>query len=245
MSDNDNNQPTEEERAEEAAAQDAANDAASDAAAEAAAAGDSARLDALSAAMSADMSDETVEDIVGDLDSGIAGDHGRIQELEAQVAELRDGLLRAMAETENIRKRGERQLQDAHKYAVTGFARDILSIADNLERAVAAVPEERREEHELLGMLLEGVIAVQGAFTQTMTAHKIERIEPLGEAFDPNLHEAMFEVPGTDMPNGTVAQVIEPGYQLHDRLLRPARVGVAKSANGGGAPETPKVDTKV
>ena len=150
MSENDNNKPT------ESAAATAANDAANDAAA------DTARLDALSAAMAAEATDEVADDI--------AVDDARVQELEGQVAELRDNLLRALAETENIRKRGERQLEDAHKYAVTGFARDILSIADNLERALAAIPEERRDEHELLGMLLEGVMAVQAGFVQTMAA---------------------------------------------------------------------------
>ena len=225
MSDNDN-KPTDEDIAAEQAAIDAENDAA----AEDAAAADAARLDALSAALS----EESIEESpVND---------ARVEDLEAQVAELRDNLLRAMAETENIRKRAERQLEDAHKFAVTGFARDILSVADNLERAVAAVPEERRGEHELLGILLEGVKAVQASFVQAMVSNKIERIEPVGEPFDPNLHEAMFEVPGTDLPNGTVAQVIEPGYRLHERLLRPARVGVAKSA---AAPKDPKVDTIV
>lgn len=166
----------------------------------------------------------------------------RIVELEAEVGELREQVLRAMAETENVRKRGERQIEDAHRYAVTGFARDVLPVADNLERALEAVPEERRGEHELLQMLLEGVVAVQNDFVHALAAHKIERIDPMGETFDPNLHEAMFEVPDSDLPNGTVAQVMQPGYQLHDRLLRPARVGVAKSAND----ETdPKVDTKV
>lgn len=227
MSYNDNN-PTEEEMAEEQAAIDAADDAA----AEDAAAADSARLDALSSALA----EESIEEApVND---------ARVEELEAQNAELRDNLLRAMAETENIRKRAERQLEDAHKFAVTGFARDILSVADNLERAVAAVPEERRGEHELLAILLEGVMAVQSSFVQAMTSNKIERIDPIGgEPFDPNLHEAMYEVPGTEFPNGTVAQVMEPGYRLHERLLRPARVGVAKSS--GGAPAEPKVDTTV
>jgi molecular chaperone GrpE len=168
----------------------------------------------------------------------------RIVDLEGQVAELRDQLLRAMAETENIRKRGERQIEDAHKYAVTGFARDVLSVADNLERALEAVPEERRGEDELLATLLEGVTAVQAGFAQTLAAHKIERIDPAGEPFDPNFHEAMFEVPGTDLPDGSVAQVVQPGYRLHDRLLRPARVGVAKGGNaGGGAGDDPQVDT--
>lgn len=227
MSDNDNN-PTDEELAAEQAAIDAEADAAAQAAA------DAARVDALSAALSGEASEDE------------PGTAARVEELEAQMAELRDHMLRAMAETENIRKRGERQLEDAHKFAVTAFARDILSVADNLERAVAAVPEERRGEHELLGVLLDGVKAVQASFAQAMSANKIERIEPVGEPFDPNLHEAMFEVPGTDLPNGTVAQVIEPGYRLHDRLLRPARVGVAKSA--AGAPPSggdPAIDTKV
>ena len=179
---------------------------------------------------------EAVNDAAGD---PAPGGEGRVAELEAQVAELRDQVLRAMAETENMRKRSERHVQDAHKFAVTQFARDVLQVADNLERALDAVPEERRGEHELLGVLAEGVQAVQAAFMQVMGANHIERIDPEGEPFDPNLHEAMFEVPGTDLPNGTVAQVIQPGYKLHDRLLRPARVGVAKSTDTGEA----KVDT--
>ena len=160
-----------------------------------------------------------------------AGKHAaRIVELEAETSQLRDQLLRAMAETENVRKRAERQIEDAHRYAVTGFARDILSIGDNLERALFAVPEERRGEHELLQTLLEGVIAVQNDFQSALAAHKIERLDPTGEPFDPNLHEAMYEVPDSEFPNGSVAQVMQAGYRLHDRLLRPARVGVAKSA---------------
>ena len=154
----------------------------------------------------------------------------RIVELEGETSQLRDQLLRAMAETENVRKRAERQIEDAHRYAVTGFARDILSIGDNLERALFAVPEERRGEHELLQTLLEGVIAVQNDFQGALVAHKIERLDPTGEPFDPNLHEAMYEVPDSEYPNGSVAQVMQAGYRLHDRLLRPARVGVAKSA---------------
>ncbi|MDE0780282.1 MAG: nucleotide exchange factor GrpE [Alphaproteobacteria bacterium] len=230
MNENKNNLNEDELAEEEAAAMDAANDAA----AEDAAAADAVRIEALSAALSGNMEEEEPE--------LVSVDDERVLELEAQIAELRDSLLRAMAETENIRKRGERQMADAHKYAVTGFARDILSIADNLERALDAVPEERRGEHELLGMLLEGVMAVQAGFLQTMATNKIERLVPLGEPFDPNLHEAMYEIPGTDYPDGTVAQVMEPGYRLHERLLRPARVGVAKSANGG-KPVEPKVDT--
>ena len=88
-------------------------------------------------------------------------------------------------------------------------------------------------------------MAVQAGFARSMATNNIERLDPVGEPFDPNLHEAMFEVPGTEHPNGTVAMVVQPGYRLHDRLLRPARVGVAKSADGGPAPEAPKVDTTV
>lgn len=164
----------------------------------------------------------------------------RIVELEGEVSQLRDQLLRAMAETENIRKRAERQVEDAHRYAVTGFARDILSIGDNLERALFAVPEERRGEHELLQTLIEGMIAVQNDFLSALAAHKIERLDPTGEPFDPNLHEAMYEVPDSDLPNGSVAQVMQAGYRLHDRLLRPARVGVAKSAVPPAAPAAPE-----
>ncbi|MBO22338.1 MAG: nucleotide exchange factor GrpE [Rhodospirillaceae bacterium] len=154
----------------------------------------------------------------------------RIVELEGEVARMRDQLLRAMAETENLRKRAERQVEDAHRYAVAGFARDILSIGDNLERALDAIPDDRRGEHELLQILLEGVIAVQSDFLSVLSAHKIERLDPMGEPFDPNLHEAMYEVPDSDLPNGSVAHVMQAGYRLHDRLLRAARVGVAKSA---------------
>ena len=164
----------------------------------------------------------------------------RVVELEGEVTQLRDQLLRAMAETENVRKRTERQVEDAHRYAVTGFARDILSIGDNLERALHAVPEERRGEHELLQTLIEGMIAVQNDFLGALAAHKIERLDPTGEPFDPNLHEAMYEVPDSDLPNGSVAQVMQAGYRLHDRLLRPARVGVAKSAVPPAAPATPE-----
>lgn len=168
----------------------------------------------------------------------------RIVELEGEVSQLRDQLLRAMAETENVRKRAERQVEDAHRYAVTGFARDILSIGDNLERALFAVPEERRGEHELLQTVIEGMVAVQNDFLSALAAHKIERLDPTGEPFDPNLHEAMYEVPESDLPNGSVAQVMQAGYKLHDRLLRPARVGVAKSAvpPAAAAPSAPPAD---
>ncbi|MBN42448.1 MAG: nucleotide exchange factor GrpE [Alphaproteobacteria bacterium] len=173
-----------------------------------------------------------------DTDAGGGIDVARIVELENEVSQLRDQLLRALAETENMRKRAERQIEDAHRFAVTGFARDILSIGDNLERALQAVPEERRGEHELLQTLIEGMIAVQNDFLGALGNNKVERLDPTGEPFDPNLHEAMYEVPDSKLPNGSVAQVMQAGYRLHDRLLRPARVGVAKSP----AAEDPATD---
>lgn len=166
----------------------------------------------------------------------------RIAELEAEIGTLKDQFLRAMAEAENVRKRSERQLAEAHKYGVANFARAILTIADDLSRALAAVPEDQREGDGLMQTLLGGVEAVERELHKVLEGHNIERIDPAGEPFDPNFHEAMFEVPTSDLPNGTVAQVVQPGYRLHDRLLRPARVGVAK---GGDAPGGPRVDTTV
>ena len=166
----------------------------------------------------------------------------RIAELEEEIASLKDQFLRAMAEAENVRKRSERQLAEAHKYGVANFARAVLTIADDLSRALAAVPEDQRQGDGLLQTLLGGVEAVERELVKALETHHIERIDPAGEPFDPNFHEAMFEVPNSEFPSGTVAQVIQPGYRLHDRLLRPARVGVAK---GEGEAPAPKVDTTV
>lgn len=167
----------------------------------------------------------------------------RIAELEEEIAKLKDQFLRAMAEAENVRKRSERQLAEAHKYGVANFARAVLTVADDLERAIDAVPEDQREGDGLLQTLFGGVAAVERELVKALENHHIERIDPAGEPFDPNFHEAMFEVPADDRhPNGTVAQVVQPGYRLHDRLLRPARVGVAK---GEGGPAEAKVDTTV
>lgn len=152
---------------------------------------------------------------------------------QAEAAELKDRLLRTAADMENMRKRNERQLEDAHKYAVTGFARDVLTVADNLQRALAAIPPDRRGESELVQNLLGGVEAVEKELLAIFEKHNISRIVPLGEPFDPNRHEAVFEVPNSAYPAGTVAQVLQPGYQLNDRLLRPAMVGVAKGAAAG------------
>ncbi len=166
----------------------------------------------------------------------------RIAELEEELASQKDQFLRFMAEAENVRKRSERQLAEAHKYAAASLARAVLTVADDLSRALAAVPEDQREGDGLLQTLLGGVEAVERELLKALESHNIERIDPAGEPFDPNFHEAMFEVPDSEFPGGTVAQVIQPGYRLHDRLLRPARVGVAK---GGGEAAEAHVDTTV
>ncbi|MGB1077199.1 MAG: nucleotide exchange factor GrpE [Bdellovibrionales bacterium] len=164
-----------------------------------------------------------------------ADDSARVAELEAQLAEMKEQALRAMAETENMRKRTERERSDMQKYAITGFAKDLLNVSDNLRRAIEAVPEEQRERNEIIINLLTGVEATERELLKVFEQRGLQKIEPLEEKFDPNFHEVMFEAPSSDYPEGTIIQVIEAGYVLNDRLLRPARVGVSK-----GMPEAPK-----
>ena len=152
----------------------------------------------------------------------------KISKMEKEIADLKDQLLRFMAEAENVRKRSERHLAEAHKYGVANLARSILTVADGLSRALQAVPEDQRDGEGLLQTLLGGVEAVERELVKALESNNINRIDPTGEPFDPNFHEAMYEVPDSGFSNGTVAQVVQPGYSLHDRLLRPARVGVAK-----------------
>ena len=162
--------------------------------------------------------------------------------LEAEVAQLKDQLLRALAETENVRRRAERETSDARKYAAAPLLKDLLGVADNLTRAIASVPEDATDER--LTTLLDGVKLTEKELAGAFARHNVVKLEPLGEALDPHRHEAMFEVPDPEKANGTVVQVIQPGYLLHDRLLRPARVGVAKSTpaakpeQGAAKPET-------
>lgn len=152
-----------------------------------------------------------------------------IAELQAQNADLKDRLLRAAAEMENMRRRYEREMADTRQYAVTGFAREVLSIGDNLSRALAAVPEEARKEDGALKALLDGVEMTERELLRVLDKHNVKRIEPHGEKFDPNFHQAMFEVEHEEAPHGTVVQVIQPGYSIGERILRPALVGIAKA----------------
>jgi molecular chaperone GrpE len=156
----------------------------------------------------------------------------RLTALEAELAEQKDRLLRALAETENVRRRAQREREDASKYAVAGFAKDLLSAADNLRRALESLPEAEIKDERTRG-LLAGVAATERELLSVFERHGIRRIDPKGDPFDHNLHQAIFEAERNDQPSGTVVEVLQPGYVLHDRLLRPAMVGVAK---GGPKP---------
>jgi molecular chaperone GrpE len=158
-----------------------------------------------------------------------------VEKLQGEVGELKDRLLRTMAEMENVRRRAEKDKADANAYAVTGFARDMLNVSDNLRRALDSMPEEVADDIKAFS---EGVEMTERELLNTLERHGITKVLPeVGEKFDHKLHQAMFEVPTDDHPTGTVMQVVAPGYVIKDRLLRPAMVGVAK----GGAS---KVDTE-
>jgi molecular chaperone GrpE len=153
---------------------------------------------------------------------------------QAEIAALKDQLLRALAETENLRRRSQREREDALKYAAVPFMRDLIGVVDNLRRAMDSVAPEALEADEHLKTLMAGLEMTEKELATVFERHHIVKIDPLGERLDPHSHEAMFEVPDPETPSGTVVQVLQAGYRLHDRLLRPAQVGVAK---GGPAPE--------
>jgi molecular chaperone GrpE len=161
-------------------------------------------------------------------------------ELGAEIARLKDQLLRALAEIENTRRRAEREREDTARYAISAFARDILTVADNLRRALDNIPAHAREKDEMLNTLAVGVEATERELLAGFERHGLRKIEPLGEKFDHNFHQAMFEIADTGKPPGTIVQVMQAGYVLHGRLLRPALVGVAK-----GEPAEIRVDATV
>lgn len=154
-----------------------------------------------------------------------------IDKLNAENAELKDKLLRALADVENMRRRAEREVADARVYGVTNFARDILNVADNLARAIDSAPAEVREASEgALKALYEGVDLTARELTTVLTRHGVKKLEPKGEKFDPNFHQAMFEIPDEATPPGTVKEVVQSGWTIGQRVLRPALVGVSKGA---------------
>ena len=149
--------------------------------------------------------------------------------LRTENSELRDRYLRLAAEMDNLRRRTEREIKDAKSYSVAGFARDMLAVSDNLRRALDAVPEELKAAGEAgLAGLIEGVEMTERAMLSTLERHGVRKIEPVGQKFDPNFHQAMFEIPNTEVPNNTVTQVVQAGFTIGERVLRPAMVGVAK-----------------
>jgi molecular chaperone GrpE len=177
------------------------------------------------------------EDVVEKLDASA----GEMARLESEKADLTDRLVRLAAEMDNLRKRTERDVADAHKYAVTKFAGDMLVVADNLRRALAAVPPEKREgASDELKALIDGVEVTEREMDRLLERNGIKRIAAKGEKFDPHRHQAMFEVPNADTPPGTVAEVVQEGYQINDRVLRAALVGVSKGGPGNDtSTETP------
>jgi molecular chaperone GrpE len=163
-----------------------------------------------------------------------------VAQLEAENSQLKDQLLRTLADMENLRRRSEREKEDGQKYAVATLARDILSVADNLRRALDSLPVDQAPD-DATRNLLTGVEATERELLGIFERRGIKRIEPLGERFDPNFHQAMMEVPNSGQEAGTVVQVLQPGYVIFDRLLRPALVGVAK----GESTEVPRhIDTR-
>ena len=156
------------------------------------------------------------------------GGENLIAERDAEIAELKDRLLRAAAETENVRRRLEREKLDAAAYASTGFARDVLSIADNLTRALAAIPEAARD-NDVVKSVITGVEMTAKELDSVFSRHGITRIDSLGQKLDPHRHQAMMEVESAEAEPGTIVQELQAGYVMKDRLLRPALVGIAKA----------------
>lgn len=161
---------------------------------------------------------------------------GSVETLQKDAAEARDRMLRTLAEMENLRKRTTKEVADARLYGITGFARDVLDIADNLQRALDAVPAEARAAADPgLISLIEGVELTERSLLNALEKHGVKKFDPQGQKFDPNFQQAMFEVPDASVPSGTVVQVVQAGYTIGERVLRPALVGVAK----GGAKAAP------
>ena len=163
-------------------------------------------------------------------------EQGSVEMLVREAADSRDKMLRTLAEMENLRKRTSREVADARTYGITGFARDVLEIADNLQRALDAVPAEARASADPgLKALIEGVELTERSLLNALEKHGVRKLDPSGEKFDPNFHQAMFEVPDASVPAGTVVQVVQAGYMIGERVLRPALVGISK----GGAKAAP------
>ncbi len=162
--------------------------------------------------------------------------------LNAQIADLKDQLLRAVAETENVRRRAQRDVEEAGKYALTSFSREIVTVCDNLWRAAEAIPTEARQGNDLLATIAQGVDMTLKELLNVLERFNVKRIDPIGQSFDHNLHQAVVQITHPDAEPGTILQVMQAGYTLHGRLLRPAMVGVAKRPEAPTA--EPQLDTQ-
>lgn len=162
-------------------------------------------------------------------EGGVEGDYEALMRLLKENEDLKDRALRAAAEMENLRRRTARDVQDARAYAIANFARDMLQVADNLQRALDAIPAEAKASGDAgFKALIEGVDITARGMLGTLERHGVKKLEPKGEKFDPNFHQAMFEVPNPEVATGTVVEVVQPGYSIGERVLRPAMVGVSK-----------------
>ena len=161
-------------------------------------------------------------------DSEDDNDNEIISDLEQKVSGLKDQLMRTLADGENLRKRTLKDVEHSKKYSHISFVKDLVSSVDNLQRALEAVPEDKSSLPEPIKNLIIGLEIVEKEITSTLEKHNVKQIDPLGEKFDYNFHQAMFEVPTNDDEPGTVVQVSQKGYILHDRLVRPAMVGISK-----------------
>ena len=182
--------------------------------------------------------DDSLNGALTGVDAETKGDVETQDPLTAIIAErdqLKDQLLRALADTENMRRRSEREATNIRKYGHTPFARDLVGAIDNLARVVESTPENLDQADETVKSLITGIQLSWTELQSIIEKHGIKRVEPLGEKFDYNLHQAMFEVPTNDQPSGIVLEVVQHGYVLHDRLLRPAMVGVSKTGDAAGA----------
>jgi molecular chaperone GrpE len=170
-------------------------------------------------------------------ESGTAGAREELETLSKELADHKDKLLRSLADMENLRRRTEREMADTRTYAITSFARDVIGVADNIRRALQAASDAGGLTEGPAKALLEGVELTEREMLKVLDKHGVKRLDPLGAKFDPNFHQAMFEVPDANVPAGCVVQVVQPGYVIADRVLRPAMVGVSKGGPRAAPPQ--------
>ena len=184
---------------------------------------------------------EAVEDELSEAEN--QGSEARISELEGELADLKDRSLRALADAENTRRRSEREVMDAKKYGSSNLVKDLLNVSDNLHRALEAVGEDVKELDEAVKNLVVGVQMVEKEMLDVFEKHGVTKLQPLGEKFNHDFHQAMYEVEDSGQQTGTIVELLQPGYVMHDRLLRPAMVAVAKDTSEDPSDKVDRVDT--